>query len=161
MTKPDATSSNRLMWVFLAFVLLVIVGIAAGIIFVPFESGTLVPTSDSGNLSFGGYLGVRNDLIYYRTPDGSLAMKDAQTGSVTAVCDGDCSYLNVGEEWVYFIRNGDIVRVPLGNVVEPQVIVGGEERCRGLSVQRALDLLYRRTGAHVQAAHRRQQKDLS
>ena len=133
MTKPDATSSKRLMWVFLAFVLLVMVGIAAGMIFVPFESGTLVPTSDSGNLSFGGYLGVRNDLIYYRAPDGSLAMKDAQTGSVTAVCDGDCSYLNVGEEWVYFIRNGDIVRVPLGNVVEPQVIVGGEG-CRGLSV---------------------------
>lgn len=121
------------MWIFLIFVLLVFAGIAAGMMLVPFESGVLVPTADSGNLSFGGHLGVCNDLIYFRTPEGGLSMKDAQTGKITEVCDGDCSYLNVGEEWVYFVRNGDIVRLPLGNVIEPQVIVGGEG-CQGLSV---------------------------
>lgn len=133
MTQSNSPTSNRLMWIFLIFVLLIIAGIVAAMMLTPYESGVLMPTAGSGNLSFGGHLGVQNDLLYFCDPEGGLSMKDTQTGKVTAVCDGDCSFINAGEEWVYFLRDGDIVRLPLGNVVEPQVIVSGED-CQGLSV---------------------------
>lgn len=133
MTQTNPPASKRLMWIFLAFVVLMIAGISAVTMLLPYESGVLMPAAGSGNLSFGGHLGAHNDLLYFRTPEGGLSMKDTQTNQVTPICDGDCSFINAGDEWVYLIRNGDIVRLPLGNAVEPQIVVGGEQ-CRGLSV---------------------------
>ena len=133
MTQPTVSPSKKLMMGFLIFLAVVLVGIAAAMLLIPYESGILTPAAGSGNLSFGGEVGVKNDLLYYRTPEGGLAMKDQKTKQVTPLCDGDCRFINVGDDWVYFVRNGDIVRLPLGNAVEPQPVVTGQN-CRGLSV---------------------------
>lgn len=125
--------SKRLMLIFLAFVVLVIGGIVCTMLLAPSESGVMVPTAGSGNLSFGGHMGAHKDLIYYRAPDGGLRMRDLTTGKETDVSGGDCSFINVGDEWVTFLRDGDIMRLLLGHAIEPQTIVSGEQ-CRGLSV---------------------------
>lgn len=113
-TAQAATKkTNGLILAFLLFAVIVTGVMVLTLLFAPFDSGTLYPGNTSANLNYGGWVAQEDTLLYYRNQAGGITLIDSEQNSEQVIYEGDCSYFNIVDEWLYFIDRGQIVRMPL------------------------------------------------
>ena len=102
-------AARRLSIIFVAFVVAITVGILGSIFLAPYDTGILIGASLSGNNQYGGELTVTNDYLFYL--QGNTVMRQQRGGEeLEKVYEGDVSYLNPFDGWLYFLQDGKIMR---------------------------------------------------
>ena len=130
---PKNTKGRWLTLVFLAFLVIVFAVIISVMLNGPMDPG-MVPGNTSANLNYGGNLLESENIVYFCKQDG-VYQRNFEDNTQTKIYDGTCSSLNIMEGWLYFICNGDIVRVPPVKLTDYQgeTIVEGKN-CQRISV---------------------------
>ncbi len=101
--------ARRLSIAFVVFVAVITVGILGAILVVPYDTGILIGSSLSGNNQYGGELTVTNDYMFY--VQGNQIMRAQRGGDeLISVYEGEVSYLNPFDGFLYFVQNGKIMR---------------------------------------------------
>ncbi len=101
--------ARKLAIVFVAFVLAVTVGVLGAIVLSPYDTGILSGASLSGNNQYGGELTVTNDYLFY-LQKGAIMRQQRGGEELETVYQGNVSYLNPFDGWLYFLQNGCIYR---------------------------------------------------
>ncbi len=102
-------AARKLSIVFVAFVVAITVGILGSIFLAPYDTGILIGSSLSGNNQYGGELTVTNDYLFYL--QGNTIMRQQRGGEeLEKVYEGNVSYLNPFDGWMYFLQDGKIMR---------------------------------------------------
>lgn len=96
--------------VFVAIVAIVIACMVVGILSQPYDSGILIGTSLSGNNQYGGTVTAGNDYLFY-VQNGGIVQEERDGDGVKTIYEGDVSYLNPYDGWLYFVEDGAIWRI--------------------------------------------------
>ncbi len=106
---------------FIAVLILIFGGIVGVMFKIPYDSGTLAPANLSGNLNYGGDVCATDDYVFVRTADGNLGRILNEDKSFSVIYEGDVSYLNALDGWIYFIDGGKIMRTAFYGTISEQV----------------------------------------
>jgi hypothetical protein len=79
----------------------------------------------SGNLANEGIAAISDGWIYYRSSDGPIHKMREDGSGDTRLNDGDCRFINVVGEWLYYIDDGDICRMRTDGAERMRVLEGG------------------------------------
>ncbi len=109
MEQNKEKTARRLSIVFLIFVIAIVAGILGCILAAPYDSGILIGSSLSGNNQYGGELTVTNDYIFY-IQENKIMRQQRGGEELEAVYEGDVSYVNPFDGWLYFLQEGKILR---------------------------------------------------
>lgn len=102
-------AARKLSIVFVVFVVAITVGILGSIFLAPYDTGILIGSSLSGNNQYGGELTVTNDYLFY-LQEGTIMRQQRGGEELEKVYEGNVSYLNPFDGWLYFLQDGKIMR---------------------------------------------------
>lgn len=123
--------ARRLAICFVIFVAVVIVGILGTILAVPYDTGILIGSSLSGNNQYGGELTVTNDYMFY-VQEGTVVRTQRGGEETLTVYQGEVSYLNPFDGFLYFVQNGKIMRTTYNGTFPIQM--GSADNVKMMSV---------------------------
>ena len=110
MDTNKEKAARRLSIIFVTFVVLITLGILGTILVAPYDSGITMGSSLSGNNQYGGALTVTNDYMFY-VQENKIMRAQRAGDELISVYEGDVSYLNPFDGFLYFVENGKILRI--------------------------------------------------
>ncbi len=108
--QRNYTKARRVSLVFVAIIGVILVAMLYGILSTPYDSGVLAGAALSGNNQYGGKVVASNDYLFY-VHDGKVIQQSKDSGDKKTIYEGDVSYLNPYDGWLYFVEDGAIWRI--------------------------------------------------
>lgn len=119
--KNDVKSAKKTAALFVGLAVVIAAVIIGTMLIMPYDPGTLAPATLSSNLSYGGLVTETDDYIFYRTKSGDLGRISRENGETTVIYEGNVSFLNPLDGFLYFIDGGDIKKTTYFGTVSETV----------------------------------------
>ncbi len=108
--QRNYTKARRISLVFVVIIGAILIAMLYGILSTPYDSGLLIGTALSGNNQYGGKVVASNDYLFY-VHEGKVIQQSKDSGDKKIIYEGDVSYLNPYDGWLYFVEEGAIWRI--------------------------------------------------
>lgn len=130
--RNDQTKAKKTAALFVGMAVIVMSVIIGIILYIPYDPGTLAPATLSSNLFYKGYVTETDDYVFVRMKNGDLGRISRESGTTAVIYEGDVSYINPLDGFVYFIDGGQIKKTPFYGAISETV--GDVTDCRKMSL---------------------------